>query len=44
MRLGLILGYAARKLELPIERVREADRLAVHIDSNSCNLQLTYSK
>ena len=27
MRLGLMLGYAAGKLELPIELVREADRL-----------------
>ena len=30
MRLGLMLGYAAGKLELPIELVREADRLGVH--------------
>lgn len=30
MRLGLMLGYAAGKLELPIELVREADRLGVY--------------
>ena len=30
MRLGLMLGYAAGKMELPIELVREADRLGVH--------------
>ena len=30
MRLGLMLGYAAGKLELPLELVREADRLGVH--------------
>lgn len=30
MRLGLMLGYAARTIELPIELVREADRLGVH--------------
>ena len=30
MRLGLMLGYAAGKVELPIELVREADRLGVH--------------
>ncbi len=30
MRLGLMLGYAAGKLELPIELVRVADRLGVH--------------
>ncbi|MCB8934074.1 MAG: LLM class F420-dependent oxidoreductase [Anaerolineae bacterium] len=30
MRLGLMLGYAAGKLELPIELVREADRLGIH--------------
>ena len=30
MRLGLMLGYAAGKLELPTELVREADRLGVH--------------
>lgn len=30
MRLGLMLGYAAGKIELPIELVREADRLGVH--------------
>lgn len=30
MRLGLMLGYAAGKMELPLELVREADRLGVH--------------
>jgi F420-dependent oxidoreductase-like protein len=30
MRLGLMLGYAAGKLELPLDLVREADRLGVH--------------
>ena len=30
MRLGLMLGYAAGKMELPIDLVREADRLGVH--------------
>ncbi|MBP9503363.1 MAG: LLM class F420-dependent oxidoreductase [Candidatus Promineofilum sp.] len=30
MRLGLMLGYAARTIELPIDLVREADRLGVH--------------
>ena len=30
MRLGLMLGYAAGKYELPLELVREADRLGVH--------------
>ncbi len=31
MRLGLMLGYAGRKIELPMEMIREADRLGVHI-------------
>ncbi|HRQ39442.1 MAG TPA: LLM class F420-dependent oxidoreductase [Chloroflexota bacterium] len=30
MRLGLMLGYAGRRIELPIELVREADRLGVY--------------
>lgn len=30
MRLGLMLGYAARTIELPVELVREADRLGVY--------------
>ncbi len=30
MRLGLMLGYSAGKVELPIELVQEADRLGVH--------------
>ncbi len=30
MRLGLMLGYAAGKMELPIDLVLEADRLGVH--------------
>ena len=30
MRLGLMLGYAAGKIDLPIELVQEADRLGVH--------------
>lgn len=30
MRLGLMLGYAAGKIELPLELVQEADRLGVH--------------
>ena len=30
MRLGLMLGYAGRKLELPIEMVQEADRLGYY--------------
>jgi F420-dependent oxidoreductase-like protein len=30
MRLGLMLGYSAGKVELPIELVKEADRLGVH--------------
>jgi len=30
MRLGLMLGYAAGKMELPIDLVQEADRLGVH--------------
>lgn len=30
MRLGLMLGYAGRKLELPLELVKEADRLGVY--------------
>jgi F420-dependent oxidoreductase-like protein len=31
MRLGLMLGYAAGKIELPIDLVQEADRLGVHV-------------
>ncbi len=31
MRLGLMLGYAGRKIELPMELVKEADRLGVDI-------------
>jgi alkanesulfonate monooxygenase SsuD/methylene tetrahydromethanopterin reductase-like flavin-dependent oxidoreductase (luciferase family) len=30
MRLGLMLGYAAGKIELPLELVKEADRLGVY--------------
>jgi F420-dependent oxidoreductase-like protein len=30
MRLGLMLGYAAGKIELPLELVQEADRLGVY--------------
>ena len=30
MRLGLMLGYASRTIELPIELVKEADRLGVY--------------
>lgn len=30
MRLGLMLGYAGRRLELPIELVKEADKLGVY--------------
>ena len=30
MRLGLMLGYAAGQVQLPIELVQEADRLGVH--------------
>ncbi len=30
MRLGIMLGYAAGKIELPIEMVQEADRLGVY--------------
>ncbi|MBP6016590.1 MAG: LLM class F420-dependent oxidoreductase [Candidatus Promineofilum sp.] len=30
MRLGLMLGYSAGKVELPVDLVREADRLGVH--------------
>lgn len=30
MRLGLMIGYAAGKVELPLELVQEADRLGVH--------------
>lgn len=30
MRLGLMLGYAAGRIELPLELVQEADRLGVH--------------
>ena len=29
MRLGLMIGYAAGKIELPLELVQEADRLGV---------------
>jgi len=31
MRLGLMLGYAGRRIELPMELVKEADRLGVHV-------------
>jgi F420-dependent oxidoreductase-like protein len=31
MRLGIMLGYAAGQIELPIELVKEADRLGVHV-------------
>lgn len=31
MRLGLMLGYAGRKIELPMELVKEADRLGVYV-------------
>lgn len=30
MRLGLMLGYAGRRIELPVELVQEADRLGVY--------------
>ena len=30
MRLGIMLGYAGRKIELPVELVKEADRLGVY--------------
>lgn len=30
MRLGIMLGYAARRIKLPIELIKEADRLGVH--------------
>ncbi len=30
MRLGLMLGYAARRIKLPLELVQEADRLGVY--------------
>ncbi len=30
MRLGIMLGYAGRRVELPIELVKEADRLGVY--------------
>lgn len=30
MRLGLMLGYAGRRIELPVELVKEADRLGVY--------------
>jgi F420-dependent oxidoreductase-like protein len=30
MRLGIMLGYAAGKIDLPVELVKEADRLGVH--------------
>lgn len=31
MRLGLMLGYAARQIELPMEMIKEADRLGVYV-------------
>lgn len=31
MRLGLMLGYAGKKIQLPMEMVKEADRLGVHV-------------
>ena len=31
MRLGLMLGYAGRRIELPMEMVKEADRLGVYV-------------
>jgi F420-dependent oxidoreductase-like protein len=31
MKLGLMLGYAAGRIELPVELVQEADRLGVHV-------------
>ncbi len=31
MRLGIMLGYFAGKLDLPVELVQEADRLGVHV-------------
>jgi len=31
MRLGLMLGYFARKIDLPVDLVQEADRLGVHV-------------
>jgi F420-dependent oxidoreductase-like protein len=31
MRLGIFLGYAARRIELPVELVQEADRLGVDV-------------
>lgn len=31
MRIGIMLGYAVGKIELPIELVKEADRLGVHV-------------
>lgn len=30
MRLGIMLGYATRKIKLPVELIQEADRLGVH--------------
>lgn len=30
MRLGLMLGYSGKKMELPLEMVKEADRLGYH--------------
>jgi F420-dependent oxidoreductase-like protein len=30
MRLGIMLGYAARRIKLPIELIKEADKLGVH--------------
>lgn len=31
MRLGLMLGYAGRQIELPMEMIQEADRLGVYV-------------
>ena len=31
MRLGLMLGYAGRQIELPMEMIKEADRLGVYV-------------
>jgi F420-dependent oxidoreductase-like protein len=31
MRLGIMLGYAAGQIELPIELVKEADKMGVHV-------------
>ncbi len=30
MRLGIMIGYAAGKMDLPVELVQEADRLGVY--------------